>query len=150
MQFELFRRHADLGAPRVGNAGRVGALVIQGADLVKADDDLIYIAAVGFFARSEDHRRYLAILRLALHVVACEIGFVENVVVAGRKAHRQQREDKRADKPVIGLEVGHAHVGQIVVGLPALGDLRLDGSVRGGIFHFQSLLAFLLLVRFGL
>ena len=141
MQFELLGRKTHLGAARVDDAGSGRALIIQRADLVDANDDLIDFTAVQLLLGAEHHRRCLAKLRLALHVVARKVALVEDVIVAGGKLHRQNRENEGRHEPVIRLEIRDAHVGQVVIRLPSLGDVRGDGAVGSDFAHVLLLLS---------
>jgi len=78
---------------------------------------------------AEDHRRDLPELGFALDVVAGQVALVEDLVQAGAQAHGQDGEDERGHKPVIRLEMRDGQVGQIVIGLPALGDLSLNALI---------------------
>ena len=136
VQLHLLGGKANLGTARVRDARSASTLVVEGADLVNADDDLIDLALVQRLLRTEDHGLSLAELRLALHVVTGKVGLAELVVVAGGELHRHDGENERGHKPVIGLEMRDGQVGQIVIGLPALGDLSLNaliGNAHGGL-----------------
>ena len=129
----LFGGGADLGAAGVVHARGAAALVVQGGDLVNAKDDLVNVALVGVVVLAHHSRINLAECGLRLHVVAGQILFAERVVVGSGQLHRADRENAVCHIVFRLLEVCHGHIGQVVVGLPAFGDLGRNarGSVSG-------------------
>nr|DAJ02975.1 MAG TPA: hypothetical protein [Caudoviricetes sp.] len=137
----LFSGGADLGAARVVHAGGTAALVVQGGDLVNAKDDLVNVALVGVVVLAHHSGVNLAEGGLGLYVVTGQIFLAERVVVRSGQLHRADRENAVCHIVLRLLEVSHGHIGQVVVGLPAFGDLGRNASGGvSGVAHCLSLL----------
>nr|DAP35067.1 MAG TPA: hypothetical protein [Caudoviricetes sp.] len=141
----LFSGGADLGAAGVVHAGSAAALVVQGGDLVNAKDDLVNVALVGVVVLAHHSRVNLAESGLRLHVVAGQIFLAERVVIGSGQLHRADRENAVRHIVFRLLEVSHGHIGQVVVGLPAFGDL--SRNARGGVSGVAHCLSLLPLAR---
>lgn len=78
--------------------------------------------------------------RLALHVVAGQVRLAELVVVAAGLADRADGENAGGHEVARIGEVGHGHIGEVVVGPPALGNLRLETGGGASRIHTHCVL----------
>ena len=129
MEEHLLGSETHLCSAGVCHAGGVSALVVEGSDLVDADDDLVDFALVGVVGRSHHGGLHLAEGGLASHVVAGEVSLAEFVVVACGLRYGADREDFRCHEIRRVGEKRHREVGQVVVRLPSFGDGCLNSSV---------------------
>ena len=127
VQVHLLGHKLHLGPPGVGHAGGVGAPIVQAGDLVDANDHLVHRAGIALVHLAHLRGLDLAELGLTLHVVPQQILLGEGVELGRGQLHRADGEDGLCHIAAGVLEIGHAQVGQVDVGLKgALCDLKLD------------------------